>query len=171
MSADGIRRWADFSPCRTWRYILGRAWDADLPRLLFILLNPSTADELHDDPTNRRGIGFARRWGYGSVVFVNLFAYRSPHPRIMKASRSPIGPWNDDCILAEAEEADKIVCGWGTHGAHRRRHQHVVKLLKDFDLYCLGTTKQGYPKHPLYLPNDQNLMPFYLRVRQQEQSA
>lgn len=155
-----MERSAEFSEDRRYRYNLVRVWTVHQPRLLFILLNPSTADEWVDDPTNRRGISFAHRWGFGSVVFCNLFAYRSPDPRIMKARRSPIGPDNDAWILAEAEEADKIVCGWGAHGAHRRRHQHIVKLLKEFDLYCLGTTKHGHPKHPLYLRADTRLQRF-----------
>lgn len=149
---DQIQRSAIFSPCRTWRYTLEREWDEDLPRLMFVLLNPSTADEKHDDPTNRRGMGFAREWGYGSIVFTNLFAFRTPYPKELKKARDPIGPDNDTVIFNQACYADKVVLAWGTHGVYRERNQEVIAVLAGtFDLYCLGTTKHWHPKHPLYL--------------------
>ena len=86
----GIVRAADFSPCKTWRYTLRRTWDEKKPRLLWILLNPSIADETRDDPTNRRGMRFAHSWGYGSLVFCNLFAFRTPEPAEMKKANDPI---------------------------------------------------------------------------------
>lgn len=152
MPDDGIQRSAIFSPCRTWRYALERVWDEDKPRVLFVLLNPSTADEKEDDPTNRRGIGFAKSWGFGSIVFVNLFAYRTPHPQELKKARDPVGPQNDGIIFDQACCAEKVVLAWGTHGAFRGRDQEVIELLgESFNTYCLGTTKHGYPRHPLYL--------------------
>lgn len=154
---DGIERSAIFSDCRTWRYVLERVWDHHFPQMLFVLLNPSTADESQDDPTNRRGINFAKAWGYGACIFCNLFAARTPEPDVMKKQADPIGPANDDHILIEAEHCDLIVAAWGTHGAFMDRDQAVLDLLKGFDLHCMGRTKDGHPKHPLYLRNDTQL--------------
>ena len=152
--SEAIRRTAVFSPCRTWRYTLERYWDEELPRFLFVLLNPSTADEKRDDPTNRRAINFVKRWGGGSCIFVNLFAFRTPLPAEMKKAADPIGPENDSYILAQAQMASKIICGWGTHGEWKNRGRDVMRLLEGFDRYTLGLTKRGHPKHPLYLRAD-----------------
>lgn len=154
-----IKRSADFSPCRTWRYTLKRVWDDSLPPVVFILLNPSTADEKQDDPTNRRGIGYTIKWNYGAVTFVNLFAYRTPYPKKMKKAQDPIGPDNDHWILQEAAEANKdgkVILAWGMHGGFNGRDQQVVRLLRDADisLWCMGLTKAGHPKHILYLRGD-----------------
>lgn len=160
-------RWAEFSPCRTWRYTLGRVWNPDKLRMLFIPLNASLADEHRDDPTNRRGINFAVREGYGSVVFVNLFAFRTPYPNELKTAGAPIGPLNDWWILKEARNADKIVLAWGTHGSYMNRDQDVLAMLEaeHCELFCLGQTKRGYPKHPLYLRADTPLQQFRLRPK------
>ncbi len=152
--SKAIRRSADFSPCRTWRYTLVREWDDSLPRLLFVLLNPSTAGEHRDDPTNIRAIRFAMKWGYGSVVFVNLFAVRTPEPRVMMNAVDPVGPDNDRHIREQVERADLVVVAWGVHGTHRRRNKKVLADLADVNLCCLGRTKDGHPKHPLYLPKN-----------------
>lgn len=156
----GMIRAADFSSCGTWRYTLRRTWAKDRPRLLWILLNPSTADETRDDPTNRRGMRFAYSWRYGSLVFCNLFAVRTPEPAEMKKAADPIGPKNNGWIVGEAHDADKIVLGWGVHGDYMGRDEQVLELLKDFDLYCLGRTKAGFPKHPLYLKKSTRLERF-----------
>jgi len=159
MPTDSIRRSATFSPCGLFRYTLIRVWDPRAPRCLFGLLNPSIADAFRDDPTNRRGIGFALRWGFGSVVFVNLFAYRSPHPRVMKAQAEPVGPDNDWHIIDQALCADLMVIAWGNDGAHRGRDEEVLEMLSkhQIPLWCLGTTGQGQPNHPLYLRADTKL--------------
>lgn len=150
---DGIRRSAVFSDCGTYRYTLERVWDETLPRLLFLLLNSSTADAFGDDPTNRRGIDFGRRWGYGTVVFANLFGFRSPDPKVMKAAADPVGPDNDRHILEQASKADRIVIAWGTHGHHRSRDLEVLTLLtrSGKPLWHMVLTKAGHPRHPLYL--------------------
>lgn len=149
--SDGIIRHAEFSRCLLYRYTLERSWNPTLPTVLFILLNPSTANQYVDDPTNRRGLGFARAWGCGRCVFVNLFAFRTPKPKVMMAADDPVGPDNDMHIEFWAEKSDKIVLAWGTHGGFMDRDQAVLNLMKGFDLYCLGTTKDGHPRHPLYL--------------------
>ena len=93
-----IRKSAILSDCGAYRYELRRTWDDRLPVLLWIGLNPSTADHIQDDPTNRRIAGFSRRWGYGGYVLANLFAYRSPDPKALKQARDPIGPENDTLL-------------------------------------------------------------------------
>ncbi len=145
----------------SYRYTLSRAWDETAPAMTFVLLNPSTADATHDDPTLRRCIGFARRWGYGSLTVVNLFALRATNPRALRAADAPVGAENDAHIIAACEGAARIVCGWGNHGILHARDIAVCGLLLDFPLWCLGTTKQSQPKHPLYVPYRQRLMRFY----------
>lgn len=158
--SDGIERSAVFSDCEVYRYTLERVWDPSLPRILFVLLNPSTADAVNDDPTNRRGIGFAKAWGFGSCIFVNLFAFRSPDPKVMKAADDPVGEKNDAHILDQASRADRVVAAWGTHGNHQLRDSEVLDLLEGVGLYHLGLTKDGHPKHPLYLSKDTELVPW-----------
>jgi hypothetical protein len=150
--ADMIQRTAEFSPCRTWRYSLSRIWQSKKPYSLFIGLNPSTADELQDDPTITRCMRFAHGWGYGGVVMVNLFAFRATFPHEMKAAADPIGPENDRYILSSAKDSSLIVAAWGVHGDHLGRARALMDILRAFRLHCLGTTKDGFPKHPLYLP-------------------
>lgn len=150
-----MKRWALFSPCGDYRYVLGREWDADKPRVLFDLLNPSTADAEMDDPTNRRGIDFSQRWGFGSCIFVNLFGWRSPHPKIMMAQEHPIGIDNDMYVLQQAYRADLIVCAWGNDGKHMDRAKTVERMFRNHGhkLHHLGRNKngKGEPKHILYL--------------------
>ncbi|MCH8247042.1 MAG: DUF1643 domain-containing protein [Bacteroidetes bacterium] len=158
-----MKRSADFSPCWTWRYTLIREWDDSLPRLLFVLLNPSTADAEKDDPTNRKGIKFAKLWGYGAVVFVNLFAIRSPYPEKIRVVGDPIGPENNAWIRRQVLVTDDIIVAWGMHGddapRHRDRPEAVLNLLPR-PVFCMGTTKDGHPKHPLYLPHKTEMTEF-----------
>lgn len=142
---------ATFSTCRKWRYSLWRVWDAEKPRVAFIGLNPSTADEEENDPTVRRCINYARGWGYGGMYMLNIFGIRATDPRVMKKAEDPIGPMNDDYILDEITKSELILCCWGAHGAHRGRSDEVAEMLKGRQLHCLGTTNAGEPKHPLYL--------------------
>lgn len=148
-------RWAEFSPCKNYRYTLGREWDHTKERVVFVLLNPSTADAFRDDPTNRRGIDFAKRWGFGSCVFVNLFAWRSSHPKAMMAQNSPRGRYNNWHIINEVKQTDLVLCAWGNDGAHLNRAAHVEHILRSSQtpLYHLGRNKdgEGEPKHILYL--------------------
>jgi hypothetical protein len=145
------------SDCGTYRYTLSRTWDESLPVVLWVLLNPSTADAELDDPTLRKGIGFAKRWGFGGVIFVNLFAFRATKPKNMRAADDPVGSMNDLHIFAAAGEAEKIVLAWGRHGAHQGRDEDVVHRLRacaSGKLYCLGKNKDGSPRHPLMLAYD-----------------
>ena len=156
---------AEFSPCRTWRYVLRRQWAAG-PKIGFILLNPSTADETLDDPTIRRCIGFAKAWGYGGLVLGNLFGLRSTDPRVLRSVADPVGPGNDDALVEIAREANgrRVICGWGNHGASWGRSIEARRLLaaNGARLEALALTGAGEPGHPLYLRAD--LKPFPLEA-------
>ena len=107
---------AQFSPCRRWRYTLQRTWDANLPSINFLLLNPSTADENRNDPTVERCQRRAERMGYGALFVTNIFAWRSTDPVVLNQVPDPVGPDNDDAIMARASQCALVVCGWGNHG-------------------------------------------------------
>jgi hypothetical protein len=153
-----VKTWAEFSPCRTWRYLLGRQWDESLPTIVFVGLNPSTADETQDDPTIRRCIAFAKSWGYGTLLMVNLFAFRATDPREMMAASDPVGPDNDRYLRNCNDMGTLVVAAWGATGGFKNRDREVVQLLER--LGCLGTTKAGYPRHPLYLRADLKPRPY-----------
>ena len=142
-------RHAVFSPCRTYRYALSRVWSADKPYALFIGLNPSTADETLDDPTIRRCIDFAKRWGYGGLVMANLFAYRATEPAVMKRAAEPVGELNDPWLIALAAQAGVVIAAWGEQGAFGQRSAQVRQLIPQ--LHYLQLNKSGEPRHPLYL--------------------
>ena len=133
---------------RQHRFLLWRFWD-DSPRMLFIGLNPSTADEYEADPTIRRCMAFARTWGYGGMYMMNIFAFRTYDPKILKDAPDPIGPRNDHWLLEIGQEAKIIIAAWGVHGAYLGRDKEVRKMLTD--LHYLRLTKEGFPSHPLYL--------------------
>ena len=127
-----LARGAVFSPCRTWRYTLTRVWDMTVPPAMFIGLNPSTADEVNNDPTVRRCLGFAKQWGYGGLIMTNIFAYRATDPRVMKAAKDPVGLKNDVWLKKMGEEAAIVVAAWGVHGAFGDRGAQVLKLIRGF---------------------------------------
>lgn len=154
---------ATFSPCRRYRYSLARTWDASLPILVFLMLNPSTADELHNDPTVERCHRRAQRLGFGAVVVVNLFALRSTDPAGLYVEQDPVGPDNDATILTMCTLASRVVCAWGTHGKHLGRAAYVLDMLRNagIRLHALGINADGSPKHPLYVANDAELVPYH----------
>ncbi len=135
---------------RKYRYSLFRDWEGAEGYVMFIGLNPSTADETKDDPTIRRCIGFAREWGYGALCMVNLFAFRATNPADMKEAFDPIGKENDSTLLELADGAEIVVAAWGIKGSWLNRDKEVQSLIPY--MFHLGLTKEGYPKHPLYLP-------------------
>jgi hypothetical protein len=150
-----MHRSAEFSPCRRYRYLLWRAWgirsDASPVRYAMIVgLNPSTADEISDDPTIRRCVAFARSWGCSALCMTNLFAYRATEPADMLAQPDPTGPDNDVVLVRMAANATIVVAAWGIHGDHLGRASEVARLLPR--LHYLRLTKNGHPGHPLYLP-------------------
>ncbi len=146
---------AEFSPDRIYRYALYRIWDETKPRVMFIGLNPSTADESIDDPTIRRCKRFAADWGYGGLIMANLFALRATDPRIMKEHSDPIGPDNNYWLEKLGRESEIIVAAWGNHGGHLNRDRVVVGFMPS--MKCLGITKKGRPRHPLYVRADTSL--------------
>ena len=130
-------------------------------RVCFCLLNPSTADAKVLDPTLKRCVTFARRWGASHMEVVNAFALRSTNPKGLKQTDDPNGPGNDRAIVRAAKRADLVVVGWGTHAALHDRHDAVLGLLGGVcEPMCFATTKAGFPKHPLYLPGDNPVKPF-----------
>src|SRR5260221_7798307 len=145
---------ATFSPCRRWRYLLWRRWDAAKPVANFLMLNPSTADEVKLDPTCSRARDYAERWGYGALIVTNVFGFRSTNPLLMKKERDPVGSGNDAAILRAAKEADLVVCAWGNHGQFLDRSSRVKVLLEknQIKLHTLRMNANGEPAHPLYLP-------------------
>lgn len=149
-----MRTCARFDAARRYRYRLTRVWDASRPVVLFIMLNPSTADERADDPTIRRCIGFARRWDMGGLEVVNLFAWRSPSPATLRRVADPVGPNNDAAIRRAASRAARIFAAWGNHGARNQRAADVMRILGPIPVFCLGVTRSGQPRHPLYCRAD-----------------
>lgn len=142
---------AYFSPCRTWRYCLTR----DVAPLTgdgtcaFVGLNPSIADETTDDPTIRRCIRFARDWGYARLKMVNLYALRSTDPRALKTASDPVGPENDHVLSLVFGGADLVIAAWGVNADSERVAKVLAWPIRPH--LCLGLTKDGAPRHPLYV--------------------
>ena len=145
--------WAVYSDCMAYRYSLIRVWDASSPKVNFVMLNPSTATEVQNDPTVERCERRARAMGFGAFQVANIFAFRATDPKDMRRAADPIGPENDRAIMDAAAWADQTICAWGTHGAHLGRGARVAALLRGqgHRLFHLGLTQDGAPKHPLYI--------------------
>lgn len=148
-----VSKGAEFSTCGKYRYRLWRIWDESKPFVLFIMLNPSTADENKNDPTVERCERYARSWGAGGLHVCNLFAYRATAPDEMKAQLDPIGIDNNHAITSDAKKAGIVICAWGNHGAHVNRSNQVMLLLRSLEipLHYLSVTGKKEPGHPLYL--------------------
>ena len=153
-----INKTANFSSCRKYRYSLSRIWDKKKKCVLFIGLNPSTADEEADDPTVRRCFNYAKKWGYGGFIMVNLFAYRTTFPSNLKKVKYPVGKDNDKYIMTLSKKADITVAAWGNNGILYSRDKKILSLLPN--LMCLKVNKSGQPAHPLYLKKDLKLTKF-----------
>jgi hypothetical protein len=152
---------AIFSPCRTWRYQLWRRWDPDKPTVLFIALNPSTADAEKLDPTCTRCMDFAKRWGFGTYLMCNLFGFRSTDPRGLATAADPVGPENDWHIQTAVESATTVVAAWGRHQGIGERAGEVLSMIPV--AHCLRVTKNGFPWHPLYVPGNTRLVEYWRR--------
>jgi hypothetical protein len=160
-SVDGIEYGAIFDVSGIYRYSLWRAWSPYHPRIVFVLLNPSTANAQKNDPTIRRCIGFARAWNFGSLEVVNLFAYRATDYKELFKAIDPIGEENNRFLLQAVERCSTVVLGWGTRGMYLSRDRQVMSLLAGRnDVCCLGITKDGQPRHPLYVKGNSGLVPF-----------
>jgi hypothetical protein len=153
-----------FSDCRQWRYALLRIWDASKPMACFIGLNPSTADEQQDDPTIRKCIGFARLWGNGGIVMLNLYAWRETVPKKMfdreAAGIDIIGDGNNFAHLMRMAHSgtNVVVAAWGKNGGPRGFE--AIKMLAPEGLCYFKLNKDGSPQHPLYMPYSQKLSKF-----------
>lgn len=147
---------AVYSPCERYRYLLTRVWDPAGAKALFVMLNPSTATEVQNDPTVERCERRARALGFGAFRVTNIFAFRATDPKVMRAVGDPVGPGNDAAIRESVPWADRVICAWGAHGAHLDRGHAVQALLRGtgVPLHHLGLTKDGHPKHPLYIGYD-----------------
>ena len=153
-----VNKNATFSDCRKYRYTLSRTWNGKKKTILFIGLNPSTANEKIDDPTIRRCINYAQNWGYGSLLMVNLFAYRATMPTELKNVKNPIGNDNDLHIIELSKKADLAVAAWGNEGFFLNRDKEIKKILPN--LMCLKINKSGQPAHPLYQKKDLKLIKY-----------
>lgn len=144
---------AVYSDCERYRYALTRTWDDQGQRVLFVMLNPSTATEIQNDPTVERCERRARALGFGAFRVCNIFAWRDTDPRKMRAAPKPVGPENDASITESCAWADTILCAWGSHGEHLDRGPEVERLMRATKkpLFHLGLTKAGHPRHPLYI--------------------
>lgn len=154
---------ASFSEDRRYRFTLYRRWAEDGHEILFIGLNPSTADEAQNDATVRRCINFAKSWGYAGIWLGNLFAFRSTDVRELYTHRiyevyDPVGRGNDLALQGMAERCAKVVYAWGNHGRLLSRGREVHLMLGR--AWCFGINKTGQPTHPLYQPNNARLVPF-----------
>lgn len=176
IGATYISAGADISADGRYRYLLWREWRGLDERVcdssplitecrtcLFIMLNPSTADGERDDPTIRRCVGFARGWGYDRLEVVNLFAYRatsSAELLRLNDADEPYGVRNQEIIEAAAADSGMIVCAWGNHGTHLGQDQTVLGWLDGWGapLMALGVTRDGHPRHPLYIRSDAKLV-------------
>lgn len=147
---------AIISECGKYRYLLRRVWGSE-KMVCFIMLNPSTADSFEDDPTIRRCISFAKKWGYGGMYVVNLFAYRATNPRELLSVKDPIGEKNRTYILQYFDASDLVICAWGNYSILKKLFANnpiPYKGIYHPETFCLGFNKNGDPKHPLYLSSE-----------------
>lgn len=158
MNPTVVSRSAELSPCGQYRYLLSRTLASGEGACTFIMLNPSTADGLKDDPTIRRCLGFVQRLGRREMRVVNLFAWRATYPKEMLKQLDPVGPDGDTWIAQACRASDPVICAWGAHSARavRRRAEAVTAMLVEagVPLHCLGMSADRHPRHPLFLTHD-----------------
>lgn len=145
---------ADFSSCGTYRYRLWRRWGPGRA-LCFVMLNPSIANATENDPTVERCQRRADRMGFDALEVVNLFARIATDPTDLRSFDDPIGPGNDAAIIEACRGAGQVLVAWGVHGEFKGRSVAVSAMLRNagIEMFALGLTKDGTPRHPLYLPN------------------
>jgi hypothetical protein len=165
------RSGAGLSPCGRYRYWLTRTWDPAVPPVCWLMLNPSTADASIDDPTIRRCMAFARAWGAGGIAVVNLFALRATDRRELRRHPHPVAEQGiggthplyenvNDAWIINQSDGRRLIVAWGCEGTHLARDRAVLKLLANRRVECLGVTKDGHPRHPLYLADATLPQPF-----------
>lgn len=159
---------AHFSPCEKYRYWLRRDWDLNRAAISFLMLNPSTADEMQNDPTIERCQRRAISMGYGSMIIVNLFPFRMTDSTQLNTVENLLGDAEeaDNCILRAVQMSDMTVCGWGKHPLAAPRAQAVIALFKNNNLHdkvkCLQRNADGSPQHPLYIAYAKQPVPFMM---------
>lgn len=154
---------AIFDRTRRYRYKLWRTWDENLPLMAFLMLNPSKADHVKNDQTIRTCISIARRFGFGSIEVVNLFAFCATYPDQLRAAKNPVGKENDVYIIDALHRSTQMLLAWGNHGRLKSRSREVLDMVSEAEgeLVCLGKTKSGEPRHPLYVSAAAPLLPFF----------
>jgi hypothetical protein len=156
LGAEAQASGAILSPCGRYRYRLWRRWSAAGRRVVWVMLNPSTADASIDDPTIRRCLGFSKAWGYTALEVVNLFALRATDPAVLGLAGYELarGPDNERHILESCQGADLVIAAWGAHETAGYAEKTAAELGRaGIALHCLGKTTQGHPRHPLYCPS------------------
>ncbi len=157
----GFERTAVLDPTGAYRFLLTRVWDDALPRVCWVMLNPSVADAERDDNTISMCISYSRAWGFGSLEVANLFALVSTDPKGLKRVEDPVGVGNDDYIRAACSRASMIVCAWGAGGVLLGRGRVVMGICRQYgELFCLGVTRDGHPWHPLRKSSALKPVPF-----------
>lgn len=150
-----IHKSAIYSDCEKYRYELRRVWNHKEKLVCWIMLNPSTADAEHNDPSVQRCMNYTKSWKYGGVIITNLFGLRSTDPKKLWSTNEPIGPGNEEFIINADKEADLTVMAWGIHGLYKNQAQHILNFLRQ--PHFLSLTRNCCPRHPLYLKK--NLQP------------
>ena len=162
MRRSAVKKAATCSDCGRYRYLLKRRW-SEGATCLFVGLNPSTATADKDDQTTRKCITLAKSWGFSGMAIANLFAIRCRYPNILWTASDPVGPENDAFLETAIREAHMVIAIWGNHGVNSyglttRRDRQILALYNDWQ--CIGVTKHGAPRHPLYAKNTSSLIPF-----------
>ena len=172
----GVTKKAEISPCGKYRYTLTRIWDETKRVLVWVCLNPSTADAEKDDATIRKLTSYAKAWGFGGILVLNIFAYRATDPKDLKKAKDPVGPDNLGVLKRTLRKLGQdglgylVIAAWGNHGEFQNQGEEIARLLKG-KAKCLGLTKTGHPKHPLYLRKDVERIPFPKPPRRKAQKA
>lgn len=165
---NNLETGAIISECNKYRYKLWRIWDSEKPLVMFLMLNPSTADANSNDPTIRRCINFAKFWGYGGIVVCNLFAYRATNPKDLLKISNPIGDLNVVYIKECIELCERVICAWGNASIVKKMAYMSVffnSITFGRDKLCfIDRSKNGTPKHPLYLKSDLTPQKFILKI-------
>ncbi|SDY72803.1 DUF1643 domain-containing protein [Citreimonas salinaria] len=170
VARDGQESLALYSPCLRYRYGLRRIWDPTAPEILFVMLNPSTATEERNDPTIERCQRRAVRLGFGGVRIANLFAWRATRPADLRRAADPVGSETDALLRDWSDGVAVTIAAWGVHGTLRDRASQVAPLLRG-DVRHLGLTRDGHPRHPLYVRNDAPLLRFVLPQESSSETA
>lgn len=155
---------AEISDCGNYRYFLARRMGMGERSIAFVGVNPSTADASRDDPTIRKCVGFAQRWGFDWLYMLNLCAFRSTDVKALKRVDDPVGPMNWERLAAMMGKCEIVVAAWGRASKlpNTTARTYAARILTRGETRCLGQNDDGSPKHPLYIPYEQPLM--YLRT-------